>query len=284
MSDSTGHDEEQALWDEVLQERNGGEADPLADLGDPIDDASASSPEPTSTPDWQAEAEQMRQKYAQLEHEAKSDRGRVSALTKQNAELKALIEQAGQGNDDQPTKRETTAALASPEKWAEYEENWPDEAEAIKSYLAQERQQIRQDIFNEVSPYLNYIQQISQQSAQEQFFSALADEDHQDWQDVWQSKPFAEWFNSQPEQVKALHQSSNPQDIHWLIDTYKQAHGVNTQTASQIQRQRQQRLRGAEAVNGARIPKAGAAPQDEDALWEWTARQREAKKQQGRHA
>lgn len=279
MSDpNLEHDEDQALWDDVLQEREGD--DDTSKMPDSFDDdASASSTQAPAETDWKAEAEQWSSRYAQLEHEAKSDRGRVSALTKQNAELKALIEQAGSGNADQPTQRETRQALNDPSKWAEYEENWPDEAEAIKAYLAQERQQIRQEILNEVSPYLNYIQQTSQQTAQEQFLAALADEDHQDWQEVWQSKEFGDWFNAQPEPVKALHQSNNPKDIHWLLDTYKHTHGLNTGKANALQRQRQQRLQRSESVNGARIPKAGTAPQDEEALWEWTARQREAKKQ-----
>jgi thiaminase len=260
-------DQDQALWDEVLQEREGdGEPGGMPESFD--DDASTSLTEAPAETDWKAEAERLR-----------SHSGRVSALSKQNAELKALVEQAGSGNAEQPTQRETSQALKDPAKWAEYEESWPDEAEAIREYMAQERQQIRQEILNEVSPYLNYIQQTSQQSSQAAFESAVGDEDHQDWKEVWQSTDFGEWFHAQPEAVKSMHQSSNPKDIHWLLDTYKQSHGVNTGKANALQQQRQQRLQRSESVNGARIPKAGTAPQDDDALWEWTAKQREAKKQ-----
>jgi hypothetical protein len=231
------------------------------------------APEPKAVEiDWKKEAETWRQQAETAQHRADSDAGRVSALTRKNAELQSLIDGVSRtGGDEGPSVAETKQAMADPDKWREYKEIYPDDAAAVEELIEAKARETREGIFGEISPYLKAIQAASAQTAQDQFNSAVADDHHADAFDVWGSDGFRDWMTGQPEPIKHMTTSLNPADIHYLLDTYKTVAGLNGAKANDITRQRQERLKSAESVKGGRVPKAGLPPDDFKAAFDYYA-------------
>lgn len=205
--------------------------------------------------DWKKEAETWK-------HKALSDQGRVSALTRQNEELKAAVKHVSTSDGDGPTSSETRDALKDPEKWEQYKEQWPDEAEALEEFFAHRSKKIKEEVIGEISPYLQRMREQDAQDSATQFRAAIADDNHKDWEQTWNSQEFARWFYEQPPGVQSLHQSTNPADIHYLLDSFKATTGRAKSDASKVVESRQRRLQAAVDIKGKGVPRA-ELPEDD---------------------
>lgn len=168
------------------------------------------------------EYNRQRQQIEQLQHRINSDDGRVSAFQRKVNQLNAELDQYR--NKPQPTDEQIKEAMGGDDEgWKQFEEDFPEVAEAInKRFEAQERA-AKQRIDESLAPVLEK----QEENALSDAYDAVA-EDFPTWQTEVNTDRFQNWFNDQPPGIQSLADSADTRDASTLIgmyDDYQVAHG-----------------------------------------------------------
>lgn len=169
--------------------------------------------------------EDLAGKLAALEEEAerlrqseRSQRGRVSALTKKLLEQRAA--------HVPPAARQDDVDAAHGEDWDEFKEDFPEMAAII------ERNQARLDSrMNEVNSLIEQLQAtqdalIEKEAAVYRTTQLeILGERHPDFEEIKASKEFAEFKASAPANVQAMIASTHAEDAIIVLDAFKQSTG-----------------------------------------------------------
>lgn len=100
---------------------------------------------------------------------------------------------------------------------------------------------------------------------------------HPGWRQTRESPEFKTWFNTAPDEVKALSKSWSAADTAKIFDAYKK-HTKDAAEVARLEADRNERLRRGEGPQG-KGSAAPGAPASDDALWERAKRDRAAQQQ-----
>ncbi|OBX02206.1 hypothetical protein [Gallibacterium genomosp. 1] len=212
---------------------------------------------PEDLPDWLKDAsEEVRENVKQLEaerkrfeHMAKSQRGRVGALSKKYQQAKAALEQLNttQGNLDEDIAR--------------LQEDYPEMAEVLSRIVAGQNQRLAA-----ISKPLSQMAEANVQDLAQQELDgsiALVSEAIPDAEQILGDQGFHQWVQAQPRGVQALFYSDDPNDAIYLLSEYKKLTSVKQEQRSK----KTQQLSAMSLPNGRNSPKGGVDELDEDALF-----------------
>ena len=207
-------------------------------------------------PDWLASAtdevkENFRKLQAEnkrLDHMAKSQRGRVGALSKKYQQAQAALEKAknSQGN--------FSADIGK------LSEDYPELASILTRIVDDQQQR-----FNGISEPLSQIAEATAQDLSQQELDGSIDYVSRivpDANQILADPQFFAWVDRQPNGIKALFTSNDPDDAVYLLSEYKKA-------TSAV---REQRVKRSQQLSAMSLPNARTAPKgseelDEDALF-----------------
>lgn len=201
------------------------------------------------------------------EHRYRSDLGRQSVLQKR---LKELEEKATQAPAVDPAS----------EKFRKLREDFPEIAEALEEELESRIKRVRGEVVESVEP----IKQDFQKKAQAEAEDAV-EQAHAGWRDTVKTTEFSTWFADQPEGVKELANSTNPNDAITLLNYftkltgYQAASAKETPQASQvadIKQKRQQRLEQNVAIRNTGVPPVADQPDDFEAAFKFFSKKKAA--------
>lgn len=233
----------------------GEEHDDQQDEGDQQDEDQADAdttaePEKEAPIDWAA-------KYRELEHQKKSDDGRVSAYQRQVEELKEQLKKA-------PKPR-----IESLEK---AREDLPEFATAIEDALARQREELEAS-FNERLTPLQQAQQAHQERSEAQYLQseiAKVRLEHPDLDNFvgGKNQEFNGWLQDQPSEIQSMSNSNEAAKAAYLIRLFKQSNASKPGASAPTERSQSNQDRLQRAV----IPKTrtGSVSRDSggDLTWD----------------
>lgn len=222
-----------------------------------------------------AEFERLRNEKNYIEHRARTDSGRIDALSRKIQEMERA-RPAAPVVPPAPTATETAEA----ESWKRTEEEYPDLAKAVESRVQSQAERIREEVRAETRAVLQPIVQDAQQARQQRYEDAMqAQEDvvekaHPGWKQEVKSAKFNDWVNTQPPLIRSGLASNNAADAILVISQFKSA--TQSTSVADIQKRREQRLAQAATVtevSRAAPPGRQEIPDDFDAAWDHFDRQ-----------
>lgn len=209
-------------------------------------------------------------KFQELEHSAKSQSGRVSALQQkldeQDRQLKQLQEQ---GKGESKAAQELEAKIEETELdlgalGEELPELKPfvDELNKLRKQVSGMNTLVQEEV---ITP----AQKRAAQEAEDREFASLQ-QAHPDLNEIVSNPQFNEWVSSQHDSVRALSESNTAKDVGYLLSLYKQANPpVKTQVETKPTINR-------DVNDMMTLPKNGQVSSsvvDENAAFEWAAGQ-----------
>lgn len=209
----------------------------------------------------------------QLLQYKRSNEGRVSALQQKINQLEH------QRVPQQPTR---PPANVTPEKWGEFEEEYPEIAQAINARMGAMEQTVQRSVEGRIGQAVQPLQQAEHQRFLSSQYAAL-DAAHPDWKDVVRSGPFTQWLSAQPTAVQGFMNSEDARDASYLLDTYKHNLPQSSEEpvqadpkVTEIQAQREKKLRDAQGIKSRPAPGAtGGIPDDFDSAFDAFVRDKE---------
>jgi hypothetical protein len=242
QADTAGVTEEQGATSQESQD------DPLAGL-------------PESTKKYVLELQRQKD---EAEHAAKSQIGRVSALTRKLNEMSS--KPAVEATQETP--------LPGDSEWDEFKNDYPQIASQVEKRMDAVNKLLNEKVGQATQP----IRELQHQQFLNGQFAALQAA-HPDFQEVAVSSQFRSWLSAQPPTIQALITSEDASDASYLLSTYKAIAGrANTPSGPSrveaIKAQRQQKLQQSAGVTArqAANPSVGGAPDDFDAAFEYFSR------------
>ena len=196
----------------------------------------------------------MEAEKKRYEHMAKSQRGRVGALSKKYQQAQAALEQLKQNQTTFDGELENLRA------------DYPEVADFLSRVIAGQNKRI-----DDISvPIAQMVDASAQDFAQQQLDSSisLVTQAVPDANDILRDPMFHRWVDNQPNGVKALFSSNDPQDAIYLLNEFKRA----TSSISEQRAKRSQQLSAMSLPTGRSAPKGGNEI-DEDALFNQYAAQ-----------
>ncbi|MGZ5078616.1 MAG: hypothetical protein ACXWHZ_03610 [Usitatibacter sp.] len=192
----------------------------------------------------EAEARRVAEVNAKLAHQARSDAGRVAALTKRTEEL------ARRAKEVDSAKAQERKALTDKLK-----ADFPEIAAALDARDAEANERIAST------------EQLAKQLAQDrkkaemERAAAQVEAVHPKWLETIKTPAFGEWLGQQPQGVRALASSDEPGDAVTLLDAYRKAHPAPSSEAAQTEGQESSTSPGNKATPTAAEIKAKRAEQ-----------------------
>lgn len=156
---------------------------------------------------------QLEEDNKRLRQSEKSQKGRVSALTKK------LVEQrAAQG----PLKVEPDKVEGSDGDWEEFKREFPEMAEIVDKRLSQVDNRLNRvsEVVDQVATTQETIVQKEVGTYRAEQFETLG-EKHPDFNAIKESPVFAEWRAKAPEEVQTKIRSQHAEDAIAVLDTFK---------------------------------------------------------------
>lgn len=196
----------------------------------------------------------MKADKERYEHMAKSQRGRVGALSKKYQQAKAALEQLEQSQTTFDGELDNLRA------------DYPEVADVLSRILAGQNQRL-----NDISaPIAQMVDANVQDFEQQQLDSSisLVTQAVPDADNILRDPMFHRWVDTQPNGVKAMFSSDDPQDAIYLLNEYKRA----TSSITEQRNKRSQQLSAMSLPTGRSAPKGGDEI-DEDALFDQLAAQ-----------
>lgn len=190
----------------------------------------------TLTPEVKAEIEKIEAQNNRLAHQARSDAGRVAALTKRVDELARL---AKQGSSAAAKEREALL-----QKFAA---NYPEIAEAMKAQLEGTKAELEST--KQLAAAL--AQKHEQDATVER--EAAVEAAHPGWKTAIKEPAFAEWYGAQPSEVKALGASDEPGAAIALLNAYRASHPATSKSAETTETTQQTTTRASASKTAAEI-------------------------------
>lgn len=184
-----------------------------------------------------------------------------SALTTANAAAKDKG-----GEEAAPSKAQVQEALSDPEAWKRLKEDFPDwagpvekEFAALRSEIAKASKPATVDVSGlkkEVAGEVNSAIAKGLDTAEERAFVRLK---YPDWRDTVKSPEFKAWFETQPDDVKALAASDSGNDAVKMLDAFK----TNREQSEDARKRKQKRLEGNLTPMGSGAPPDTGISDDE---------------------
>lgn len=185
---------------------------------------------------WPEEAKskvlELQENQKKMEHEAKSDRGRISAfqnlLTNTREELNEAIKAK-----DSPSKQDITDAMGTDEDWENFTEEYPEIAKIIDKRMEATNKRIETVMDTHGKKIDNTLQPVIEReadNAMEEAYDVVAKE-YPTWQDAVKEQAYSDWIVTQPAGVQNLAESADPADASALIglfDTHRIANGLDS--------------------------------------------------------
>ena len=222
----------------------------------------------------------IKQERDELLQYKRSNEGRVSALQQKINQI--------QHQRAIPVQTHKPPADITPEKWTEFEGEYPEIAQAMNARMGAMEEQFAHKMEQQVGQAVEPLQHAERQRFFQVQYAAL-DAAHSDWKEVVQSEPFTNWLSVQPKAVQQMKTSEDAVDASSLISYYKSSQmPAATEAAPQseaqsevadIQAKRQQQLQGATNIPARRSSGGNnAIPEDDyDAAFAAYAKQEEMK-------
>jgi len=191
-------------------------------------------------PEWLANATDevkdnfrlMKAEKERYEHMAKSQRGRVGALSKKYQQAQAALEQFKQ---NQSTFDGELESLRS---------DYPEVAEFLSRFIAGQNQRL-----NDISaPIAQMVDANMQDFAQQQLDSSisLVTQVVPDANDILGDPMFHRWVDNQPKGIKALFKSDDPQDAIYVLNNFQHCHFL---LVAQVQKAVMKLMRNRYSIN-----------------------------------
>lgn len=196
----------------------------------------------------------MNAEKARFEHMAKSQRGRVGALSKKYQQALASLEQLKQERHSFDGELDHLS------------QDYPELAEFLSRFVAGQNKRI-DDISEPIAQMVNANVQDFNHQQREQSISMVT-QLVPDVEKILAEPLFQRWIDNQPNGVKALFRSDDPQDAVYLLNEYKRF----TSTGQEQRNKRSQQLSAMSLPNGRSVPKGGDEI-DENAFFDQLAAQ-----------
>lgn len=213
-------------------------------------------------PEWQRKVEEAEKRASDWEHRYRSDLGRQAALQKKVRELEAKLQDSGQ------RAGETRAEHS--ERMQHLMQDYPEIAEALQDELDRRLGGVKESL----TPVFEEQQQRARQSAEK-----AVEEVHPDYRETVQSPQFIDWFSSQPDSVKQMAASEDPQDAIAVLNFYNAMNGVqppqSNPAVKEIREKRSQALQRNVAVRNTAPAPVGDAPDDFESAFKFYAKRKE---------
>ena len=207
-------------------------------------------------PEWLKNAtDEMKEHFRSMEaekkryeHMAKSQRGRVGALSKKYQQAQAALEQLKQNQSTFDGELESLRA------------DYPEVADFLSRFVAGQNKRL-EDIS---APIAQMVDANVQDFAQQQLDGSisLVTQAVPDADNILRDPMFHRWVDTQPNGVKAMFSSDDPQDAIYLLNEYKRA----TSSITEQRNKRSQQLSAMSLPTGRAAPKGGGEV-DENALF-----------------
>lgn len=219
-------DDEEVLPDPNKQDEEPGEG--ADDEPDTADNGVVDSAEDVYA-GWPEEAiaavRSAQEKNDRLEHQLRSDAGRVRAFQTKYQEATNEIQrlkEAGGGNDDQASEAALEALNGGDEEWSEFQENFPEFAAAIDNRLKRTEQAVETAQAPAADPAQDNSQSVDAAAENVDYTDAYSEvaKTFPTWQQEVQKPEFGEWLLEQPVEIRALAESDDPRAASTLIGEY----------------------------------------------------------------
>jgi hypothetical protein len=310
LVDTLTPEQQQAMWNEVAAERAGStattppnpepapESAPESDVKDNATAPAAAEPEnngadpePPPKADPLAEAiATLTAKIDKLEGRQRSVDGHIGSLTAQQRALNdkmlgqlAAGREAANKVDNAPTAAQIAEAVKNPKEWEDLKEEYPTWANATEKFFEARLASLKTPspidparIDQIVSEKLKGQTESMRREIAETALEAVMP----DWKHEINSQAFADWMQSQPDNIKALVYSESVGDAARMLKLFDDARRASP--AARLTETRKQTL--AQAVSpprGKPVPKQKTPDQMSDQeLWDYEAAQRAKERQQ----
>lgn len=205
------------------------EAEPTSAAADP--EGSSKSDEGGDDEDWYGRLpDEFKGPVDKLQHEIRSDRGRLSALQRKYNETQAALEAARASQATQAAKEEKDTDAAAPstsEAAKQLLEDYPELGAQLQEVLAEERRAMDQNLEKKLQP-INEARQAEQASAAQRYVEEEAakifntEETGVHWKDVVGGDDFPAWLNLQPKFIQdAARTSDDPETAVGVLRMYE---------------------------------------------------------------
>ena len=158
--------------------------------------------------------EEQQEMALRLKHAALSDRGRVSALTRQNNDIKNELASVRSTAARPPEEVDVPNAQQQSETLRQLQEDYPELGKQLASLWAEQEATLESKFSAQLEPLKEAHMHDAQASEMGQLEKAAAeifntDETGVYWKDVVQSEDFAAWLDMQPDFIQETARTSN---------------------------------------------------------------------------
>jgi len=218
---------------------------------------------------------QLEQANSQLLHHLKTTEGRVAAMQREAQQARQAATQ------DAPTQTAIASAAKNPEKWEQLKQDFPEWAGAMEEYVGVKLSNMQQPNAVQATHVVDYVQ--AQLATEREQMRTLLEEarvegKYEDWRDTVNTPDFAQWLAIQPNEVRALADSTAARDAIKMLDMF---HNVKGRSSVDIRQERSQRLAAAATTRPGQTPPPKTLDDlSPEELWNYEASQREKTKAQ----
>lgn len=240
----------------------GQEADPLAELPEPVRQALIRITE-------------LETANSQLLHHVKTAEGRVAAMQREFQQARQA--QQAVASQDAPTPGDIANAAKNPEKWEQLKQDFPEWAGAMEEYVGAKLSGMPSGVqANQVIEYVQAQQTELRNQMQFAIEEARVEGKYEDWKQTINTSDFAQWFAIQPNEVRTLADSPHARDAIKMLDMFNT---VRARPASEIKQERGARLAAAATTRPGQTPPPKTLDDlSPEELWNYEAKKREEQK------
>lgn len=224
------------------------------------------------------ELKKAQQEIERLKHKDSSQRGRLSALTKQLNELRAA--------QQQPPEEEASVNADEDSDWEEFQQDFPEIAEVVNKRLSKFDEKINhvKEGVKKVTDTQSTMVEGEITEYRETQMERVRDA-HPDIDLVTVDPAFIVWRNNAPADIQEKRNSLHAEDAIAIIDAFKESQQLAPQKAepekSEIEKLKEKRRKNLEqsaGIGSKKIGKAVVENDDFDSAFAATAKQKEKQK------
>lgn len=238
---------------EEVEDKGGDAADPADEEPSPSEEAAekaAESPNENSPPSQEA--------WEKVQQENRSNRGRVSALQKQNADLQRQLQRLT--SEQKPPEKDAEKPEEKDKGWEEMEQDYPEIAGPVQGAVTSMSQKM-----DAMQKRLDVLEGRDADQIAENNSVILADS-HGDWQDVVQSDDFSQWFESSPKAIQDIIRNNaerivSPNEAAAALDLFKAQtgwSGTKAEASDEVSAEAEAKRNSLSAKRKAQMKSAGS--------------------------
>lgn len=232
---------------------------------------------------------ELTEKIAKLEGQVRNVNGHIGGLNHGQQQLREMMTAAGTAAakvKEAPTQAQVAEAMTNPAEWDALREDFPEWATATEKLLDARLSGLQQKAPAIDPAAIDRIveERVAKQAATvrleviDSHLDAIIDGD---WNATVKTEQFGKWLDAQPDDVKALAESSRLTDAAKMLRLFDKSRSSNQ--TQQIIDQRKAKLDGATTVKSGMRTTKSKAPDDmtPQELWNYEAAQREKRNARG---